>query len=211
MPPLSWAMACRWFSFWTVTNSWLTSRRSRAPRYHSIAPVHGSVVQAGTIFPESATRNLSPAPNYPASERKPTAKPSGRWMRPGVLEEVLEGMGHLEAQAVQPVLAHEHPVTGQRLLEGHAVEDPVQSRGLDDGGVDRGEVREFGQERLDVPEHPGLQRLAHPGHALVQGVDVRERPGGEGGIDLLLLGRIRHPLELEVDAAVLLQSGHDRA
>src|SRR5699024_3748682 len=50
-----------------------------------------------------------------------------------------------------------------------------------------------------------------PYTTLFRSVDVGDGAGGEGGVDLLLLVGVRHPLELDIDAGVVQQGGHHRA
>src|SRR5699024_3631631 len=66
----------------------------------------------------------------------------------GDLAQVLDRVRYIQAELIESVLSDQHSVTGQRLLEGHSVEDAVEAGGLDDLGIDGLEVLELLQERL---------------------------------------------------------------
>src|SRR5699024_8200268 len=81
----------------------------------------------------------------------------------GDLAQILDGVRDVEAELVQPVLAHQHAVAGEGLLERDAVEHPVETGRLDGLRVDALEVLELAEERLDIPEQAGGHAAADRG------------------------------------------------
>src|SRR5699024_3847209 len=119
-------------------------------------------------------------PVYESRDAGPGARGVALSEGSGHLAQILDRVGNLKAEAVQPVLPDQYAVTGHRLLEGDAVQVAIDTRTLDCFLLDLRQVRVVGQMVGHLPEQARGRPIADGGHdQLVQRGDVGNGPRGQ--------------------------------